>query len=261
MSATYRSWIYPGAAWDVTVEGDLAYVTDSYSGLHVVDVSDPSAPVQLGICFAPYAEDVQVSGQIAYLSSDYFTQGVYLVDVSSPANPTEIGFYPTIHPNETAIDGDMVYLADTDGFLAFQVTLPTGACCPSEGVCLIATKIHCESDLGGTYASGATECLGDINEDGFDDACVSWTCCEGRVGDANGLGGDEPTIGDVSVMIDAKFIAGRCDGVIDCLTEADLNQSGGRYPDCSDHITIGDISILIDYLFITGSQLPLPDCL
>jgi len=90
--------------------------------------------------------------------------------------------------------------------------------------------------------------------------CVDEGCCEGRVGDANGLGGDEPTIGDVSVMIDAKFITGTCDGIIDCLTEGDVNQSGGKEATCDD-ITIGDISILIDYLFITGPILGLNDCL
>jgi hypothetical protein len=85
-------------------------------------------------------------------------------------------------------------------------------------------------------------------------------CCLGRVGDTNGAGGDEPTIGDSSVMIDAKFITGSCDGIIVCLTEADINLSGGADPTCDD-ITIGDISILIDYLFITGPSLGLPDCL
>jgi hypothetical protein len=84
-------------------------------------------------------------------------------------------------------------------------------------------------------------------------------CCVGRVGDANGVGGDEPTIGDVSVMIDAKFISGTCES-IECLAESDVNLSGGAGPICDD-ITIGDISILIDYLFITGSSLGLPDCL
>ena len=86
------------------------------------------------------------------------------------------------------------------------------------------------------------------------------TCCVDRVGDANGLGGDEPTIGDVSVMIDAKFISGSCDGIIDCLFEADINQSAAAAPTCDD-VTIGDISILIDYLFITGLSLGMPDCL
>lgn len=85
-------------------------------------------------------------------------------------------------------------------------------------------------------------------------------CCVGRVGDANGSGDDEPTIGDISVMIDAKFITGDCGGILTCLTEADINQSGGANPTCDD-ITIGDISILIDYLFITGQSMGLPNCL
>ena len=86
-------------------------------------------------------------------------------------------------------------------------------------------------------------------------------CCVGYVGDANGSGDPEPTIGDISAMIDAKFIAVSCDGLITCFSEADVNQSGGLNPDCND-ITIGDISILIDYLFITfpPNYGPLNDC-
>ncbi len=99
----------------------------------------------------------------------------------------------------------------------------------------------------------------DTDGDLIGDACEV-SCCVDRVGDANGLGGDEPTIGDVSVLIDAKFITGSCDGILNCLTEADVNQSGGTNPICDD-ITIGDISILIDYLFITGQSLGLSDCL
>jgi hypothetical protein len=94
--------------------------------------------------------------------------------------------------------------------------------------------------------------------DGF--VTITTSCCIRRVGDANGSGGDEPTIGDVSILIDAKFISGSCEGLIVCPAEADVNQSGGLGPDCDD-ITIGDISILIDYLFITGPSLGLPDCL
>ena len=85
------------------------------------------------------------------------------------------------------------------------------------------------------------------------------SCCVDRVGDANGLGGDEPTIGDVSTMIDALFIGGD-PVVIACLAEADINQSGDIDPQASD-ITIGDISTLIDYLFITDPSLGLAECM
>ena len=70
-------------------------------------------------------------------------------------------------------------------------------------------------------------------------------------------------------MIDARFITGVCvvdEGlpsevhIIECLAEADINQSGGAVPSCDD-ITIGDVSYLIDYLFITGPSLGLLDCI
>ena len=117
--------------------------------------------------------------------------------------------------------------------------------------------------LSGTIGQTAVDFGGSTNyglRSGYWVDFGSGSCCVGRVGDANGLGGDEPTIGDVSVMIDAKFITGTCDGIIACMTEADVNRSGGLGAICDD-ITIGDISILIDYLYITGSGLGLDDCL
>jgi len=83
--------------------------------------------------------------------------------------------------------------------------------------------------------------------------------CVGRVGDANCSDNDEPTIGDITYMIDKKFIS-TVDPCWCNLLEADINQSGGASPTPED-ITIGDISILIDYLFITGQSLGLPDCI
>jgi len=84
-------------------------------------------------------------------------------------------------------------------------------------------------------------------------------CCVGRVGDVNGDGNDEPTIGDISMLVDLLFINNN-PAVITCWTEADINQSGGTIPG-PDDISIGDISVLIDYLFITGPELGLRDCL
>ena len=97
----------------------------------------------------------------------------------------------------------------------------------------------------------------DADGDGVGDACAG--CCDGRVGDANSSGADEPTIGDISVMIDMLFIS-QDPEMVWCLVEADVNQSGGLDAQ-PDDITIGDISILIDYLFITGPSLGLAECL
>ena len=89
-------------------------------------------------------------------------------------------------------------------------------------------------------------------------------CCIGKVGNANLSGegspaDEEPTIGDVSTLVSAKFIYGTCTGVLNCLAEADVNQSGGTNPNCG-HITISDISTLVDYLFVTGPSAGLKPC-
>jgi hypothetical protein len=79
------------------------------------------------------------------------------------------------------------------------------------------------------------------------------------VGNANGVGvyPREVTISDVQTLVMAKFIMGTCDGVVQCLAEGDVNQSGGENPSCND-ITITDVSLLVDHLFISGTALP--DC-
>jgi len=88
----------------------------------------------------------------------------------------------------------------------------------------------------------------------------TYDCPWGRVGDVNGRGGENPTLGDISTLIDAKFITGTCSGVIVCLGEADINRSGDYDTTCED-ITISDIAMLVDYLFITGpANMELPCC-
>jgi len=84
---------------------------------------------------------------------------------------------------------------------------------------------------------------------------ITSSCCRGIVGDANGDGGFEPTISDVSVMVAHLFINGL---PLDCYPEADANQSGGPDATAKD-ITISDVSVLVDHLFISG--VPLAECL
>jgi len=102
---------------------------------------------------------------------------------------------------------------------------------------------------------------------GFWQSSESAGCCSGRVGDANGVGGDDPTIGDVSLMIDALFITASETPLITppaCIEEADVNLSSqnvpSHWPPLYGDITIGDISALIDALFITADLSILPNC-
>jgi hypothetical protein len=100
-------------------------------------------------------------------------------------------------------------------------------------------------------------------------ALVQWTknqnnCCVDRVGNANGVGTypNEVTISDIQLLVMAKFVSSLpCEQNLSCLAEADVNQSGGANPTCSD-VTIADIQTLVYHLFIDGpANAPLKDCL
>jgi hypothetical protein len=110
------------------------------------------------------------------------------------------------------------------------------------------TQNHYDSGFNGVYDAFVTK----LSPSG---------CCIGRVGDANGQGTypDEITLGDIMMIVDAKFISESCDKIA-CLTEADVNQSGGSVPTCDD-ITLGDIMILVDFMFINPETATLPECL
>ena len=92
----------PGSAHDVEVVGGLAYVADGGSGLRIIDVSNPQAPVELGaIETSENARDVEVVGHLAYVAdvgrrpSPPNPIGVpgslRIIDVSKPAAPVEPG--------------------------------------------------------------------------------------------------------------------------------------------------------------------------
>ena len=83
-----------GGALDVKLVGDRAYLAVGYSGLAVLDVSNPANPVRVGgYDTSGYAEGVAVSGNIAYVADR--DAGLQIIDVSNPANPVRLGGYDT----------------------------------------------------------------------------------------------------------------------------------------------------------------------
>jgi len=77
----------PGRARQVAVNGNLAFVAAAPGGLHIVDISNPAAPVlvttvALGDCY-----DVRLSGQYAYVMSP---SQFRLLDVSTPSAPVVV---------------------------------------------------------------------------------------------------------------------------------------------------------------------------
>ena len=113
----------------------------------------------------------------------------------------------------------------------------------------------CRQVPGGSWEWAQADGL--IEPDWSGAVCWVVSCCAGHVGDVNGVGGDDPTIADISTLIDFLFISG---DTPDCLDEADVNLSGTLVNpplDWSD-VTVSDASVLIDHLFIDKPELA--DC-
>jgi len=68
---------------------EFAYV-GSGGGLHIIDVSNPAAPVEVGAVGTPGAAfDVDVVDGLAYVAGG--SSGLRIIDVSNPAAPVEVG--------------------------------------------------------------------------------------------------------------------------------------------------------------------------
>jgi hypothetical protein len=77
-----------------------------------VDVSTPSAPVEVGFLDTPgQARGVFVSGAYAYVAD--YNNGLRIVDVSTPSAPVEVGFLDTPHfAYGVFVSGAYAYVAD-----------------------------------------------------------------------------------------------------------------------------------------------------
>jgi hypothetical protein len=94
------------------VVGNLAYVADNLSGLRVIDVSNPAAPVEVGAFATPdVAQDVEVVGDLAYVSAN--SAGLRVIDVSNPTSPVELGAAVVTGgiARDIEVAGDLAYVA------------------------------------------------------------------------------------------------------------------------------------------------------
>lgn len=101
-----------GEAPGLFVDDTLAFVA-TQSGLRVVNISNPAAPVQIGSLTAPgYCYGVVKQGNYVYLGSP--DTGVRIVNVSNPGSPQLVGTHaPTgCLVNGVAVNANYVYASD-----------------------------------------------------------------------------------------------------------------------------------------------------
>jgi len=117
-------------ASDIKVAGGYAYVAQTYSGLMVYNVSNPSSPVVAGSYPTLYAQGVALTGEYAYVADG--STGLKIINISNPTQPTLIGNCDT--PDEAikvCVQGNFAYVADnrSDGQRAglqiIDISIPT----------------------------------------------------------------------------------------------------------------------------------------
>jgi hypothetical protein len=194
--------VLPGLVKNIVVSGDYAYVVDG--NLHVVDVSDPTAPVKVGsLNTQSRSQDIALNALVAdtgqqvtiYVVDSECTyprdcQGrMRVIDVSDPATPYESGGWDIpIEVLDLAVAGTTVYIATAEGLWAMDVSDPTAPertalhettwrvigvetrddhayiVVENEGLWVLDTSDPTHPTEIGTYALG-DHCLGFVHED------------------------------------------------------------------------------------------------
>ncbi|MBD2443154.1 DUF4347 domain-containing protein [Dolichospermum sp. FACHB-1091] len=115
-----------GSAWGVQVVGNYAYVGDGYSGLQIIDISNPTTPTLKGnYNTSGNAYGVQVVGNYAYVADEY--SGLQIIDISNPTTPTLKGNYDTSgRAIGVQVVGNYAYVADEySGLQIIDISNPT----------------------------------------------------------------------------------------------------------------------------------------
>jgi hypothetical protein len=103
-----------GLAYGITVVGDHAYTPSSHYGLCVIDVTDPTAPEQIGhVATSPGGiyGGIVISEGVAYVGG--VDAGLIVIDVSVPTAPYVLGQLNTPgSAGGVAVSGDHVLIAD-----------------------------------------------------------------------------------------------------------------------------------------------------
>lgn len=120
------------------LKGINAYITDLNSGLLILDITNPSFPVQVGYFDTPgVAWDICIDGNYAYLADGRrrgtTDQNGYLriIDISDPSSPKEISTYSTPgHMWGVVIEGDYAFVAvgqtaGTKGMVIVDISDPS----------------------------------------------------------------------------------------------------------------------------------------
>ena len=102
---------------DIAIQGSFAYLSGSYDGLWIVEISDPYNPVKRGHCPLPTALNfISVNTQYAFAGTYYdeTTGGLHIIDINDPDNPTFVTTYETHFALGMAARDTLVFVIFSD---------------------------------------------------------------------------------------------------------------------------------------------------
>jgi hypothetical protein len=115
VGSIYSQW---DSAYDIDVVGDIAYIAAAYSGLRIVNTSNPENPVEIGYNDTPsIAVGVAVLGDYAYVAAYY--DGLCIISVANPQRPEIVGYCDT--PGiawAVTVSGEFAYVVNWSGGLS-----------------------------------------------------------------------------------------------------------------------------------------------
>ncbi len=107
---------WPDRAWDVYVEGEIAYVATWDNDVHLVNISNPQNPSYVNrLPVTNRGLGIEVRGKLAY-AIDSKGKGLRIYDVSNPAAVSALRFVVISGIHEKVyVDGNKAYLASNRG--------------------------------------------------------------------------------------------------------------------------------------------------
>jgi hypothetical protein len=110
---------------DVVMNDHYAYINAVDSGFYIIDVSNPSAPVETSYYETPgTATKIALSPPYALVADG--DAGLRIIDISNPSLPTEAGFYLTPYPaTSVAASDNKAYVGAGGHIYCIDISIPS----------------------------------------------------------------------------------------------------------------------------------------
>lgn len=99
---------------DIAVSGNYLYAPSSQEGLLIIDVTDPTTPIDVTHLPGEFSS-IALQGTAVYLAAG--EAGMRIFDISNPARPVAMGVYQTdsMPVRKVIVEGNLAYVSDSYG--------------------------------------------------------------------------------------------------------------------------------------------------